>query len=77
MAVFELSVSILAVCAFLPSGAPALGFIDAPMHFYPYGCQEDKVVLPNDDGHSGQISLSCSIRFYQKMYPCLFVSIRS
>ena len=45
-------------------------------NFYPFGESEgDKVVTPNDDGSSGEVSISFPFPFFGQDHNSLFVSI--
>ena len=45
-------------------------------NFYPFGESEgDKVVTPNDDGSSGEVSISFPFPFFGQEHDSLFVSI--
>ena len=45
-------------------------------NFYPFGVSEgDKVVTPNDDGSSGEVSISFPFPFFGQDHNSLFVSI--
>ena len=72
MFLLELCASVLALCALLPVGEADP--LPAPVHFYPYGCCGDIKAPVNDDGSTGQISLTANFKFFNNFYSSLYVS---
>ena len=72
MFLLELCASVLALCALLPIGEADP--LPAPVHFYPYCCCGDIKAPVNDDGSTGQISLTANFKFFNNFYSSLYVS---